>query len=218
MAMFGNRRRPLFGAEMLGDVPYGTPPINGNPAHQLPSDAGTPWPMPREPIMSPGAEGGTITPAPAEAFTPRKRSTLDKIGILADAFRGTRTNQDALQAVDDRDYAAWQQQQQYQRARIDKFADFTREYDYRVKNPMPSTAQPYRWEGNDGDVYELGADGKPRRLFDDPTPRYVPDGVGGLAMIPGTGAASSAPVGTVRPVGKLTPIGGAGSMAPSTFR
>lgn len=192
------RRGGLFGAPMR----YETPPFVGD--NGASPDAA--------PITRMAA-----TPTPA-GFMPRKRSILDKVGLLADAFQGSNHNAQALAAQDEQDRDLWLAQQRPQQ----DFANWQRRYDYEVANPKPSTAQPYRWESNDGDVYELGADGQPKRVFDDPTPRmqFIPDGMGGgqYVALPGTGAAQPpAPVGTLKPVGKLKPIGGAG-LGPQTFR
>jgi hypothetical protein len=104
---------------------------------------------------------------------------------------------------------------QEQRKRAQEFADFTRKYDYQAAHPKPTA--PYRFEANDGDVYQIGADGKPQRVFDDPTPKmnFIPDGLGGgqWAAVP-----SSAPSAPTAPVGKLTPIeGGASPTGLRTF-
>lgn len=93
----------------------------------------------------------------------------------------------------------------------DKFADWKQQYDYEVAHPKPSTAQPYRFEGNDGDVYELGPDNKPVKLFDDPTPKmnFIPDGQGGgnwyaVPSLP-SGTPPSAPVGPITPIDDPAP-------------
>jgi hypothetical protein len=93
------------------------------------------------------------------------------------------------------------------------FADWRRKQDYERVNPK--TTSPYRWEGNDGDVYELGQDGKPFRIFDDPTPKmnFIPDGMGGGQWVPMPGAQ----VTPSKPVGKLTPIGGGQPAGPVPF-
>lgn len=75
------------------------------------------------------------------------------------------------------------------------FEDWKRQYDYERENPKPSTAQPYRWERNDGSVMELGADGAPRVLYEDPNKKTVtwqtvdnPDGTKSLIPVPLGGA------------------------------
>lgn len=97
------------------------------------------------------------------------------------------------------------QQRMTQAQKGERFAEFRRQYDYELEHPKPSTAQPYRFEANDGDVYELGPDGQPRKVFDDPSPKMdlVPDGQGGYNWVPLPGAAGVAPT---APVGKLTPV------------
>lgn len=39
--------------------------------------------------------------------------------------------------------------------------------------PKPSTAQPYRWEDNAGNVWERGADGTNQRIFTDIAPKQI---------------------------------------------
>jgi len=48
-------------------------------------------------------------------------------------------------------------------------------------------AQPHYFEANNGSQFMIGPDGKPVEIYHDPTPRYVPDGFGGLQPIPNTG-------------------------------
>ncbi len=104
--------------------------------------------------------------------------------------------------------------------RAGEFAMFKSKYDYERENPKPSQAQPYRFESNDGDVYEIGPEGQPRRLFDDPAPRlqWIPDGMGGgsWAAPPGmSGAPATTAPPPTSPIGKLTPITGGASPAGS---
>lgn len=60
--------------------------------------------------------------------------------------------------------------------------DYLRKDAHKRANP-----DPYRFEGNDGDIYELGPDGQPKKLFDDPTPKIghiiADDGRGGKLLI-----------------------------------
>jgi hypothetical protein len=76
-----------------------------------------------------------------------------------------------------------QRQQSLDKREAD-YADFVRKEQWRRDNPQPGN--PYRFEANDGDVYELGPDGQPRRLFDDPSPKmnFIPDGMGGGQWVP----------------------------------
>lgn len=70
----------------------------------------------------------------------------------------------------------------------DKFNDWKQQYDYEVGHPKASTAQPYRWERNDGSVMELGPQG-PQVLYSDPNPKNftmqaVHNDDGTITMIP----------------------------------
>lgn len=80
------------------------------------------------------------------------------------------------------------QQRQVAGKRDQAFEDWKRQYDYERGNPKPSTAQPYRFKNNDGDLMELGPDGTPRMLFDDPREKtdwqIVDNGDGTKSMFP----------------------------------
>lgn len=92
-------------------------------------------------------------------------------------------------------------QQRAQQQRAAEWEDWQRQYEYERANPKPSSAQPYRWESNDGDVYELGATG-PQRVFDDPTPKmnFIPDGLGGGQWVSVPTASTTRPtIGAVVP-------------------
>lgn len=58
---------------------------------------------------------------------------------------------------------------QYQRRRQDGFEDWKAKEAWERQNPAPR--QPYRWESNDGSLMEIGADGQPRAVYKDPTPK-----------------------------------------------
>lgn len=72
--------------------------------------------------------------------------------------------------------AIQQAERQRQVSRQNDWEDFVRQYDYQVKNPKPSTAQPYRWEDNAGNVWERGLDGQNQRIFTDVVPKYYVQG------------------------------------------
>jgi hypothetical protein len=91
------------------------------------------------------------------------------------------------------------------------------ELQYQAQNRAP--AQPHYFEANNGDQYAIGPDGKPQKLFADPTPKmnFITDGMGGgdWFAVPMTGAGGYAPPPTgaspavpTAPVGRITPIGG----------
>jgi hypothetical protein len=65
---------------------------------------------------------------------------------------------------------------QDQRKRALDFGDFQKQHDYEIAHPKPSTAQPYRWEDNAGNVWERGADGSNQRIFTDKVPKYYVQG------------------------------------------
>lgn len=86
-----------------------------------------------------------------------------------------------------------------------------------------AAAKPYRWRNNSGDLMELGADGKPQVVFDDPSvrPVFQPDGMGGGAWVTPPGMAGGGG-GTDLPdelsdEDVLRMQGGPESSAPATF-
>jgi len=104
-----------------------------------------------------------------------------------------------------------------------RFDDWRQQYDYERANPKPSTAQPYRWESNDGSLMELGPDGQPRKVYADPTPKmnFIPDGMGGgqWVAIPGAGSVAPQAGGAQLPEGyKIRGAGGGVGNGTSNFR
>lgn len=105
-----------------------------------------------------------------------KKPGVNWLGVLADALAGAAGKEGpyAARMMEERQRAA--QAADAQRKQAEAFALFKQEHDYRVKNPMPSNAQPHRWEDNAGNVWELGADGNPKRIFTDKVPKYYVQG------------------------------------------
>jgi len=66
--------------------------------------------------------------------------------------------------------------QRAQQQRSQEWEDWQRKQEWERANPKPSTAQPYRWEDNAGNVWEYGQDGKPKRIFTDTVPKYYIQG------------------------------------------
>lgn len=139
--------------------------------------------------------------APTQAAQPRKGEGLRRAaGIFSDFAAGLAGQQARYAPMLEQRRQAADAETAHQRQRAEAFTDWQQREDYQRENPMPSTAQPYRWESNDGDVYQLDpATGQPARVFDDPTPRLVvgPDG----RYYPMNPGAPTAPVGGLRPVG-----------------
>jgi len=129
---------------------------------------------------------------------PKGDGTKRVIGILGDFLLGLGGQQGIYGPMAYQkkmlEQRAQQEAMQSQMKRETDWQDWQRQWEYQRANPKPSDAQPYRFEGNDGDVYELGPDGSPRRLFDDPTPKmnFIPDGMGGGRWVPMPGAAAPA--------------------------
>ncbi len=107
-----------------------------------------------------------------------------------------------------------------------KFEDWKRTYDYEAQHPKPSTAQPYRWERNDGSVMQIDPEtGEAKVLYADPNPKNFTmqaidngDGTKTLVPVPLGGAAA----GGAQPPATLPPdfdfgAGGAGGNARGGF-
>lgn len=149
---------------------------------------------------------GGIMPQNPEA-APVRPQGLSKgqliAGILADALQGAMGRQGSFAPMMERrrqeqtDFERGEQQ--YQRRRADQRDDALWAEQHRA---------PYRFEGNNGDVFEVGPDQMVRKIFSDPSPKmnFIPDGMGGgqWVAVP-TAQTSQSPL---KPVGKLTPIDG----------
>lgn len=69
-----------------------------------------------------------------------------------------------------------------------EFADWKRKIDYQSSLEKPKKTNPYRWQSNDGDQWEMDPEtGQINRIFDDPTPKYQIGYDGKPYALPGTG-------------------------------
>lgn len=169
-------------------------------------------------------EASTQSPAKRGLFGGgafRAESPLWKVmGGIGDVLSGDSRYTDGLMQQNMLTRKSLMEQAQAEAERAARRQDFMFEHDYKRNNPMPSDRAPYRWEGNDGDVYELGPDGQPKRIFDDPTPKmnFIPDGMGGGQWVAVPTAAPSVPQGgsTLPPGYTKRPKGGPAS-APGGF-
>jgi hypothetical protein len=88
-----------------------------------------------------------------------------------------------------------------------------------------SAQRPYRWKDNAGNVMELGPDGRPRMVYDDPNQRlsFQPDGMGGGSWVAqpdlssGAGAPAALPDQLTDDEIEALEEGGPGQAAPATF-
>lgn len=146
-----------------------------------------------------------------------------KMGGLASGLAKAQAYMDgdwgAAQSIVDPRQAALAAQAQRQA----QFDDWRTKYEYERANPK-TTAQPHRWEANDGSLMELGPDGQARVVYKDPTPKLnwirADNGDGTFSLVPvgpnGPITGSTAPA---APVGRLTPItGGTGVSVGGRFR
>jgi hypothetical protein len=167
--------------------------------------------MRRERGVMPGDQPGIPDMPPGQA--PQKRDTLRRIaGYFADFTAGLAGQQGPYASMLAQQQDQAEKQRQASLERSTEWEDWVRREQWKRDNP---SAQPYRWESNDGDVYELGPGGQPTRVFDDPAPRMQmimgPDGRP-YFMNPQGGSPPTSPV------GRLTPIeGGPASQAPGGF-
>lgn len=198
--LFGTQHKPkgLFGGFAPGTQqmqPAEAPmPAMGNPMAQMGGNM--------------GAMSGTMAP---------KKPGINWLGVLADALAGAAGREGPyaaqMQRQREQDFAA----QQAQLQRENGWQDFQRRFDYEQAHQKP--ANPYRFEDNAGNVWEMGQDGQPRRIFTDMAPKqYMVDGQFVTVANPYAGSQPAMPSGDDEwgPVVNERP-GGAGGNASSGF-
>jgi hypothetical protein len=117
-------------------------------------------------------------------------------------------------------YGPGQQEQQRQTLlQQQQEAENARWYEREQWKAQNQPKTPYRWESNDGSLMEIGADGQPKVVYQDPTKKIqwvrADNGDGTFTMVPvGQGGAPAAPT---APVGKLRPYGGQTPPASGNF-
>lgn len=204
--------------------------------------AETPQPAAASPlanIMQPPAQ--FAPQLPVRGMTPDDLATIpampDKkgfdwtraIGILGDTLAGAAGGQPMYAQHLYQQKAMRERQQQQLAALADERAyreqEWTRQKQWARDNPEPRA--PYRWEANDGSLMEIGPDGKPVVVYQDPTPKVnwirADNGDGSFSMVPvgpngpigGAPAANGTPT---APVGKLKPYGGPTQPASGDFQ
>ena len=153
---------------------------------------------------------------PAPSAQPQKLSKGQIIaGIIGDALAGAAGQQGQFAAMmrqrqaqreaDQRDEVNWGRRRQAD------MEDWQAKQEYERAHPAPRA--PHYFETNNGSIGMIGPDGQPQIVYQDPTPKmnFIPDGLGGGQWVAVPGQAPSmpaAPVGGLKPVGKLTPING----------
>jgi hypothetical protein len=149
----------------LGANPWDTPPISGNPQHQLPGVPvmGDPWSTPPAagvpvPEMAPGALGGRITAQPPKPGFGDVGGTGDKLRRLAGHLMQIggidNSGQQLIQGLDEREQQHRQQQQQAaQWARQD--TQRTQDRGWQVEDRDAKLKQPqYFMSGKDRVAYD----------------------------------------------------------------
>ncbi|MGV0964194.1 MAG: hypothetical protein ACOYBT_09920 [Polynucleobacter sp.] len=199
--MFTGRKRGLFGAPMMGDAPWTTPPF-------VPQDRTSPSAGPIVPA--------SVTPTYKKPDTKHMIAgvigdTLAQIGggqasFLSGLARQKEVVAKAQADAADRtaDFAGWQQKEEWKLAHPAPVNnDTSADYDFITSKLGKDAAD--KWLGNMGDplvTVQLPGD----RVYNGPR--------SGLAAAMGAGAAPPR-----APVGRLTPIqGGTAPQAPSPFR
>lgn len=156
--------------------------------------------------------GAPIMPQKKPGFFSKGGGWIDALGAFGDAFSENGPVYAQQKAQRNR---LMQEQQMAEQQRQQEREDFL----WKQQN---TKGAPYRFKSNDGDIYEIGPDGKQNRLFDDPTPKInwiqVKD--------PVTGAINIVPMGPNGPMNQAAPPvfagwpdeeGGPVQKAPGTF-
>lgn len=173
--MFGNPRAVAFAQPQGGaDVGAGMPqvaPISLMAPGQVPMQNNSLPELQPLPGVQPKKPG----------FFDKGGGWIDALGILGDALAGAagrppvytqmkmQQHQRALAMADEarKQNAAWEL--------------WKRQQDYTWANKPRDPRQPHFWESNDGSLMAIGDDGKPVKVYADPTPKmnFIPDGMGG---------------------------------------
>lgn len=171
--------------------------------------------------------GGQVASNQPMTYTAPKRTFLDNLGLLADAFRGTHDNGQMLMAREEQARQEWLATQAAQMKRAQDFADWQKRFDYEAAHrpqTLPDVIQLAQI-ANDPSQPDYVREAARNRItaMNDPTVT-VPLGnsvysgprsglgaaIGGVAMPSGV---------PDKPVGKLTPIqGGASPSGSRGFR
>lgn len=164
MALLGMKKKQAFGQmfDPLSNGPFGTPGIGDNQQMGAPVQG-----MGRLPDV---ANMPDMTQQQDQQPAKFKPSLLGVIGDAMQAFGdGEPTYMNSVREQQEHSEMMRQKAMQAQQERQTKWQDYVREAEYDRANAAPK--DPYRFEANNGDVYQLGPDGKPVRVFADPTPK-----------------------------------------------
>jgi len=192
MGLFGGKKG-LFGAPMMGD-----PAMTAGSASSSPAAA-------------------TLAPSTATPFK-GKRSFLDKVGLLADAFGNNHNNADQLAARDQEEFGQLQvQQAQFAPQKIGdsivRLNPQTGQYESLYTAPKTPNEDAFTQTLRNAGIDPTSP--RARQLYmqraqtlASPAPNFVSDGAGGGRWVqppaPGFGGGGAPQA----PVGKLTPLGG----------
>ena len=134
----------------------------------------------------------------AQSQAPKKPG-IDWWGVMTDVLAGAAGREGpyaaSMRAKQEQAAAQEHARQQREASMQDRRSNFLFEQEYARANPGPK--DPYRFEDNAGNVWQMGADGQPQRIFTDLAPKqYMTNG--GMVNVPnpyagGAGAGPAAP-------------------------
>lgn len=175
--MFGNPRAAVLAApQQAPDAGMGMAQPAPAPISLTPADA-----MPMQ-------MGGLAALQPLPEVAPKKPAFFGKNGIGWDIV-GAVGDAMATAAGGRAVYLPMMmQRRQHEQALADaarrqneQWELWKRQQDYTWANKPRDPREPHYWESNDGSLMAIGDDGKPTKVYADPTPKmnFIPDGMGG---------------------------------------
>lgn len=168
MALLGGRKKQTFG-QVPTPVGYqGGTGIGDGMIERQQMDMGAPVQgMGQLPNVANMPDMGGMQAQQPAKFKP---NLLGVIGDAMQVFGGGQATY--MQGVREQQLMAEKMRQralEAQQERETSWQDYVRKSQYERENAAPK--DPYRFESNSGDVYQVGPDGKPALLFKDPTPK-----------------------------------------------
>lgn len=168
---FGFQPRGLFGRKPM--FPGMPGPISGFGGGTFNTDGSQATPVNGYPsdVMQPEAQQPDMQQqaAPKQGLFGKIGGAMGDIGSILDdePSPGEIENQRQRFISEQSKARALAEQQQAEANR--KYARDNWLFEQQWKREHPEPQGPYRWRNNNGDLMELGADGKPRVAYDDPT-------------------------------------------------
>lgn len=168
MALLGGRKKQTFGQVPMPGGYQGGTGIGGGMIERQQMEMGAPVQgMGQLPNISKMPDMSGMQDQQPAKFKP------NLLGVIGDAMQvfggGQATYMNGVREQQERAEIMRQRALQAQQERETSWQDYVRKFDYERENAAPK--DPYRFEANNGDIYQIGADGKPMRVFADPTPK-----------------------------------------------